>query len=220
MEASAALSVAATGVDAVVMAVVADDATCARVTEAAKATGADVLATAPDLDALLVQDSLAEITMVVVHSSVTEATRIVERIQEELPERSVIVVASSANGSRPTVRRLLDCGADGIVLETQVEAALAGTLTAIQSGQVALPRELMNRGAAPLSFREKQILGLVVMGFTNAAIASKLFLAESTVKSHLSSAFTKLGVHSRHEAAALLADPDQVGLGVLTIARQ
>jgi DNA-binding NarL/FixJ family response regulator len=57
------------------------------------------------------------------------------------------------------------------------------------------------------------------MGFTNAAIAAKLFLAESTVKSHLSSAFTKLGVHSRHEAAALLADPDQVGLGVLTIAR-
>jgi DNA-binding NarL/FixJ family response regulator len=58
-----------------------------------------------------------------------------------------------------------------------------------------------------------------VMGFTNAGIAKKLFLAESTVKSHLSSAFTKLGVRSRHEAAALLSDPQQRGLGVLTIAR-
>jgi len=185
MEASAALSVAASGVDDVVIAIVAsDDATCARVTEAAKATGAEVLATASDLDALLVQDSLAEITTVVVHSSVTEATRIVERIQEELPERSVIVVASSANGSRPTVRRLLDCGADGIVLESQVEAALAGTLTAIRSGQVALPRELMNRGAAPLSFREKQMLErarqlivgelAMVCKKTEAAIAPKV----------------------------------------------
>ena len=131
-----------------------------------------------------------------------------------------MVVIPESNGSRPTLRRLLDCGADGIVLDSQLEGALAGTLAAVQSGQVAVPREMMNRGQAPLSFREKQILGLVVMGFTNAGIASKLFLAESTVKSHLSSAFTKLGVHSRHEAAALLADPQQMGLGVLTIARR
>jgi DNA-binding NarL/FixJ family response regulator len=222
MEASVALNLAASGVDRMVMAVVAsDEALSERVTEAAKATGVEVVATAADVDALLAQGAtLDEITTVVVSTSVPDATRIVERLQEALPERMVVVVASSPNGSRPAVRRLLDCGADGIVLQDQLEAALAGTLTAIQSGQVALPRELMNRGAAPLSFREKQILGLVVMGFTNAAIASKLFLAESTVKSHLSSAFTKLGVHSRHEAAALLADPDQVGLGVLTIARR
>jgi DNA-binding NarL/FixJ family response regulator len=200
--------------------VISDEVMCDRVTEAAKAAGADVRTTAPDLDALLAEETLDELTTLVVSSSVPEAGRLVERIKEELPGRSVVLVPVSSNGSRLTLRRLLDCGADGIVLDADIEAALAGTLTAIQGGQVALPREMMNRGPAPLSFREKQILGLVVMGFTNAAIASKLFLAESTVKSHLSSAFTKLGVHSRHEAAALLADPEQLGLGVLTIARQ
>ena len=66
--------------------------------------------------------------------------------------------------------------------------------------------------------REKQILGLVVMGMTNAQIASKLFLAESTVKSHLSSSFTKLGVASRNEAVGLILDPTRgQGLGILTI---
>jgi DNA-binding NarL/FixJ family response regulator len=56
-----------------------------------------------------------------------------------------------------------------------------------------------------------------VMGMTNAAIASQLYLAESTVKSHLSSAFAKLGVSSRAEATNVILDPSAAGLGILTI---
>jgi hypothetical protein len=67
--------------------------------------------------------------------------------------------------------------------------------------------------------REKQILGMVVMGFTNADIAAELYLAESTVKSHLSSAYPKLGVRSRRQATALILDPTQgLGPGIFAIA--
>jgi DNA-binding NarL/FixJ family response regulator len=48
---------------------------------------------------------------------------------------------------------------------------------------------------------------LLVAGLTNRQIGSRLFLAESTVKTHLASAFGKLGVRSRKDAVALLLDP-------------
>jgi hypothetical protein len=56
------------------------------------------------------------------------------------------------------------------------------------------------------------------MGYMNCQIAERLFLAESTVKSHLSSAFAKLGVRSRNEAVSLILDPNRgLGTGILTV---
>ena len=73
-------------------------------------------------------------------------------------------------------------------------------------------------GDLPLSERQRTILRLVVRGFTNRQIADELYLAESTVKTHLSSAFTKLDTHSRAEVTELILDPDEGrGLGVLGV---
>jgi DNA-binding NarL/FixJ family response regulator len=56
------------------------------------------------------------------------------------------------------------------------------------------------------------------MGFSNAEIARQLFVTEATVKSHLSSAFSKLGVRSRAEATARILDPEHgLGTGILSI---
>ena len=219
MEASATVPVAPPELDALVTGLVAsDESLCERVTEIAATAGVELRLTATEIESLVADSGAEDLTTILIGCSSSEARELVEEVRETLPKASVVVILES-DGARPMPRRLVDCGADGIVLESHIEAALKGTLAAVQSGQVVLPREMVQRGQPPLSFREKQILGLVVMGFTNAGIAKKLFLAESTVKSHLSSAFTKLGVRSRHEAAALLSDPQQRGLGVLTIAR-
>jgi DNA-binding CsgD family transcriptional regulator len=57
----------------------------------------------------------------------------------------------------------------------------------------------------PLTHREREILELVSAGQTNRQIAESLFISVPTVKRHLTTAYGKLGVDSRAEAAALLA---------------
>jgi DNA-binding NarL/FixJ family response regulator len=52
-----------------------------------------------------------------------------------------------------------------------------------------------------LTAREREILTCVASGMTNSEISSQLHVAESTVKSHLTSAYLKLGVSNRTQAA-------------------
>jgi DNA-binding NarL/FixJ family response regulator len=117
------------------------------------------------------------------------------------------------------IRAALTAGAAGVVLYDDLDSALGPCLQAVQAGQVCVPRAHWRQiEPPPLSTREKQILGLVVMGYMNCQIAEQLFLAESTVKSHLSSAFGKLGVRSRNEAVNLILDPERgLGTGILAL---
>lgn len=140
----------------------------------------------------------------------------VGRLRAALGEPPVVLVCG--RGLRGwEVRAALAAGAAGVVLQDEVERALGPCLAAVRAEQVCVPRMHGQRiDPAALSSREKQILGLVVMGQTNGQIAARLVLAESTVKSHLSSAFAKLGVRSRHEAVDLILDAEQgLALGIL-----
>lgn len=119
-----------------------------------------------------------------------------------------VLVCREVTGGQ--VRRLLDRGVDGIILSDDLEAALTPAIAAACAGQVSVPGHSRFDLQPPvLTTRERQILRLVVDGMTNAQIAATLFLAESTVKSHLSSSFAKLRVSSRHEAVSLLMDPER-----------
>jgi DNA-binding NarL/FixJ family response regulator len=129
------------------------------------------------------------------------------------------VVAVSPSCGRLGARRALRAGAHSLVLEDQLEQALVPAVRAVAAGLSVVPAVLRD-GVDFLSFshREREVLRLAIEGHTNGAIASRLFLAESTVKSHLSSAFAKLGVRSRREAAAMISDADGgLGPGILAI---
>lgn len=151
-------------------------------------------------------------------ASGSERAKDILRLREQLPPAVGVVVVSSSPGGKG-VRKALKAGARGFVFESELTSTLAVTVRAVCAGQLSVPQELVREVHNPaLSFREKQILGMVVLGFQNQEISVKLHLTESTVKSHLSSAFRKLGVSSRHEAAALILDPREgLGAGVLSI---
>ena len=130
-----------------------------------------------------------------------------ELLAAVLPDARVVVVCPGQE--RRSVRAALAAGADAYVDEAAIEEALAAALHAVAAGQVSVPRSVRDvLGRPALSHREKQVLRLVARGCTNGQIAAELFLAESTVKSHLSASFRKLGVRSRREAAAIVLDPD------------
>lgn len=130
------------------------------------------------------------------------------RVRRELQEPAIVAVSAPATATG--VRRGLDAGAAAIVFEPLIESTLAVTISAVGSGQAVVPRELRASVQRPtLSHRERQVLTYVCDGLTNSQIAEQLFLSESTVKSHLSSAFAKFGVRSRREAAALFLEFDQ-----------
>ena len=119
-----------------------------------------------------------------------------------------VIVSPDAHG--PALRRALSAGARGLVLDTEIDTALAATVRAVAANQTCVPRALKIAVDKPtLSHREREVLKLAVSGRTNGEIAAALCLAESTVKSHLSAAFHRLGVRSRREAATLVLDPDE-----------
>jgi DNA-binding NarL/FixJ family response regulator len=139
-------------------------------------------------------------------------------LKREAPELLIGAVCECAD--RRAVRRLLDDGIDGVVFADQLEEALAPTVAAVFAGQMVVPRDMRDSLERPsLSTRERQILAMVVMGLTNQEIGARMFLAESTVKSHLSSAYIKLGVRSRSEAVTVIMDrPDSLGTGIAAVA--
>lgn len=57
--------------------------------------------------------------------------------------------------------------------------------------------QLMNS----LSDREKEILGLIAQGYDNREIASRMYMAEQTIKNYVSDIYSKLGVHGRVQAS-------------------
>ena len=130
------------------------------------------------------------------------------RLRRDAPDPAIVVISPPATGTG--VRRVLDAGADALVFEPELERDArrprsAPSRSASRRSHAKFLASVEKSGA---SHRENEVLALVRDGLTNAEIAERLFLAESTVKSHLSSIFTKFGVRSRKEVAAAFADGD------------
>ena len=117
------------------------------------------------------------------------------------------------------VYKALQAGASGFVLkDISPEDLVAAVRTVADGGALLAPsvtRRLISRFAAPpsldpsvvarldrLTSREREVLVAVAAGSSNIEIAEDLFVGAATVKSHVSSILTKLGLSNRAQAVA------------------
>jgi DNA-binding NarL/FixJ family response regulator len=83
----------------------------------------------------------------------------------------------------PSLMQALDTvGAGGTVLDPEIARSL-------------VQRHSVRNPVLALSDREREVLGLMAEGRSNAAIADKLVVSGKTVESHIANIFTKLGIH-------------------------
>jgi len=137
-----------------------------------------------------------------------EATK---RIVEASPATKVIALTSFATDDKvfPAIR----AGAAGYLLKETEPAELAEAIQKVHRGESILHPNIAARlmadvaAATPrahrtdLTRRELEVLRLIAQGMSNRQIASELSVAEKTVKTHVSSVLSKLGVADRTQAA-------------------
>jgi two-component system, NarL family, nitrate/nitrite response regulator NarL len=125
------------------------------------------------------------------------------------------ILVLSADPLAEGVLEALRAGASGYLHKTRGITALTEAMSRIQRGEVvvdvpkaagarrAAPQDGMHRLAGYLTARERQCLRLLVDGLDTAQMAVRLDVSPATVRTHVQSLLTKLGVHSRLEAASL-----------------
>ncbi len=123
---------------------------------------------------------------------------------QEFPAARVIVVTTYDLDE--DIHRAMQAGAKSYLLKDMSREQIIETIRAVHRGENKLPPGVLNRleeraKRAELTDREREVLQLVVKGRSNKEISTELFISEDTVKYHLKTLFTKLGVQDRTEAA-------------------
>ena len=126
---------------------------------------------------------------------------------------NVQVIALTSFQEKELVQDALQAGAIGYLLKNVSGDELARAIQQAHGGRPTLAPEAVQaliqppseaeHMAADLTRREQEVLALLVMGMSNPEIAERLFISRSTVKVHISSILSKLGVASRAEAISL-----------------
>lgn len=128
----------------------------------------------------------------------------VERIRREFPAARIIVL-TTYDGDED-IYRALQAGARGYLLKGMYKNELLDAIYAVHAGKSRIPAVIAERlaermGGPELTSRELDVLRLIVSGCANKEIGNKLFISEATVKTHINSILSKLGVSDRTQAS-------------------
>jgi DNA-binding NarL/FixJ family response regulator len=127
---------------------------------------------------------------------------------------SMGVVVLTASSSDHVLLAAIEAGASGFLSKTRSLDEVTAAVRAAAAGESVISPELLARllprfgrgsthAAQELTEREREVLGLVAEGLSNAAIAERLVVSVHTVRNHIASLSAKLGAHSKLEALSI-----------------
>ncbi len=131
------------------------------------------------------------------------------------PDTKVVVLSGLVDAA--VVREALEKGAHGVVDKGEPISAICAALDAVVAGQLAVDAALLREALNPkrvedplwvlnfLTDREWDVLHLLVEGAETRDIARALRVRSTTARTHVQNLLTKLGVHSRLQAVALVS---------------
>ena len=128
-------------------------------------------------------------------------------LSEKLPETSVLIF--TAYSERSLLSRGLESGAKGYILKEAPHQTLLRAIEKVANGDGYVDPALMPAFLSGkerddmLTAREREILQLLADGMSNADVASKLFISQETVKSHVRHILAKLEADTRTHAVAI-----------------
>lgn len=141
--------------------------------------------------------------------------RYITEIKKKVPNTKIVLFNSRATLEQEL--ELVKQGGFGLLKHTYSKTFLVTALKKIHAGELWFSRKLMlslassHLGAiagtdskmrkAPLTKRELDVLRVLATGHSNSEIASQLYLAESTIKTHVNNIYKKLAVNDRLQAS-------------------
>ena len=128
----------------------------------------------------------------------------ITRIREGNPQARIVVL-TTYDGDED-IYRALQAGAKGYLLKGMDLAELSEAIRTVHAGKTRIPPRVAEKLAermsgSSLTARELEVLQLIVAGKSNREIGTALFISEATVKTHVNSLLSKLGVEDRTQAA-------------------
>jgi DNA-binding NarL/FixJ family response regulator len=121
-----------------------------------------------------------------------------DSIKKNYPAMPVVIISSSDH--RNDIKRALESGARGYIPKHTDSLVMLSALRLILSGGIYTPPEITNNKKS-LTPRQLEVLEFLLEGLSNKVIASRMELAEATVKMHVTSIFKTLEVSNRTQAA-------------------
>lgn len=168
--------------------------------------GLDVAATACDTSAALAlvrkHDPDAIVVALEMPHAEVDGPAFIRRMRAASPQTKI--VALSVHSDPLYERAARAAGADGFATKKATAEQIVAAVRAPAAAASTRARD--GNGTSKLTPREREILELVARGYTNAAIAKRLWVTEWTVKFHLANTYRKLGVSNRTQAARYVLD--------------